>query len=136
MAELKTKPTSDSVISFLESVSHKKRREDGLKLFEIFKKVTKMEPVLWGDSIIGFGNYHYKYASGREGDWFITGFSPRKQNLSLYLMAGCHNYEELLEKLGKHKRGSGCVYVNKLEDIDIAILEKLIKESVKNKQEK
>jgi hypothetical protein len=94
------------------------------------KKITMEEPKMWGPSIVGFGNYHYKYESGREGDWFLTGFSPRKASLTLYIMAGFKEYDELLEKLGKHKTGSSCLYVNKLEDVDLKVLTQLIKQSV------
>ena len=95
------------------------------------KKITKEEPKMWGPSIIGFGSYHYKYASGREGDFFLTGFSPRKQSLTLYIISGFKRYDELMKKLGKHKTGSSCLYINKLEDIDMKVLKELITESVK-----
>jgi hypothetical protein len=129
MAELKTKPNSKDVTEFLESVEHEKRRQDSYEILELMKKVTGEEPKMWGDSIIGFGSYHYKYESGREGDWFITGFSPRKQNLSLYIMAGFDDYEELMNKLGKHKTGKSCLYINKLEDVNLEVLEELVKKS-------
>ena len=96
------------------------------------KQATKSEPVMWGDSIVGFGEYHYKYASGREGDWFLTGFSPRKQNLALYIMSGFSEYEALLSNLGKFKTGKSCLYVNKIEDIDLSTLKELIQRSVQH----
>jgi len=129
MAELKTKPNNGSVEEFLDSVENEKRREDSFKVLDLMKTVTGHEPKMWGDSIIGFGTYHYKYASGREGDWFLTGFSPRKQNLTLYIMAGFDEYEALLGKLGKYKIGKSCLYINKIEDIDIEVLKKLVKQS-------
>ena len=131
MAELKTKPNKVSVEKFLKSIKDEKKREDSFKVLELMKKITKEEPVMWGPSIVGFGKYHYKYASGREGDWFLTGFSPRKQNLTLYIMSGFKRYKELMKKLGKHKTGSSCLYINKLEDIDMKVLKELITESVK-----
>jgi len=96
------------------------------------KEVTGKEPEMWGDSIIGFGSYHYKYASGREGDWFVTGFSPRKQNLTLYIMGGFDNYDVLLGKLGKHKTGKSCLYINKLDDVDMDVLKTLVRASVEH----
>jgi len=136
MAELKTKPTSQSVEKFLKAIDDKQRREDCLTILKLMKQITKAKPKMWGTSIIGFGNYHYKSQSGREGDWFITGFSPRKQNLTLYLMAGFGNFGDLLKKLGKHKTGKGCLYINKLEDVDLPTLKKLIQESVKRMSKK
>lgn len=132
MAELKTKPTGQSVERFLKSISDKARREDCFTLLELMRQVTKAEPRMWGTSIVGFGSYHYKYRSGREGDWLLTGFSPRKQNLTLYIMAGFQGYGDLLKALGKHKTGKSCLYVNRLEDIDLPRLERLIRESVKH----
>lgn len=130
MAELKTKKTKASVEKYLNSVKNENKRQDSYTILKLMKQITKAEPKMWGTSIIGFGSYHYKYASGREGDWFVTGFSPRKQNLTLYIMAGISKYPELLKKLGKHKTGKGCLYINKLEDIDIRVLKELIRESV------
>lgn len=130
MAELKTKKNKASVDKFLQSVKDEKKREDSYKILKIMKQITKAEPVMWGTSIIGFGSYHYKYASGREGDWFLTGFSPRRQSLSLYIMSGFTKYQDLLKMLGKHKTGKGCLYINKIEDIDIKVLKDLIKQSV------
>lgn len=130
MAELKTKKNKASVDKFLQSVKDEKKREDSYKILKLMKQITKAEPVMWGTSIIGFGSYHYKYASGREGDWFLTGFSPRRQSLSLYIMSGFTKYQDLLKMLGKHKTGKGCLYINKIEDIDIKVLKDLIKQSV------
>jgi hypothetical protein len=132
MAELKTKINNADVEVFLNGIEDGKRREDCFAVLELMKKITKAEPKMWGASIVGFGNYHYKYESGREGDWFISGFSPRKQNLTLYIMSGFTRYDELLAKLGKHKTGKSCLYINKLEDIDLDVLAEMIETSVKN----
>jgi hypothetical protein len=129
MAELKTKKNDADVMEFLNAVEHDKRREDSFKALDLMKSITGEEPSMWGDSIVGFGSYHYKYASGREGDWFKAGFSPRKQALSLYLNACFGGREELVGKLGKVKQGAGCIYVKKLEDIDLGVLEQLIRQS-------
>ena len=132
MAELKTKPNDNSVEEFLDTVSDTKKRRDSFLVLDLMKKITKTEPKMWGSSMVGFGSYHYKYASGREGDWFLTGFSPRKQNLTLYIMAGFDRYDELMEKLGKHKTGKSCLYIKKIEDINVDVLEELIQKSVKH----
>ena len=132
MTELKTKPTKKSVENFLKKVEHPTKREDSLRILELMKEITQEKPVMWGDSIVGFGSYHYKYASGREGDWPLVGFSPRKQNLTLYIMSGFEKYEKLLENLGKFKTGKSCLYINKLKDVDIRILKELILESVEH----
>ena len=102
-----------------------------MKISEMMKKLTGADAKMWGDSIIGFGDYHYKYASGREGDWFLCGFSPRKRNISIYIMGYLENYEDILEKLGKYKHGKGCLYINKLEDIDENVLIELISTSIR-----
>lgn len=128
-SENKTKATNQSVEAFLNSVEHEQKRLDSFEILEMMKEITGHQPKMWGDSIIGFGDYHYKYASGREGDWFLVGFSPRKQNLTLYVMAGINQYPELLEKLGKHKTSKACLYINKLTDVDKTVLRKLIKQS-------
>ncbi len=130
MAELKTKKNEASVTKFLDSVKDEKKRQDSYAILKLMKQITKADPKMWGTSIIGFGSYHYKYASGREGDWFVTGFSPRKQSLTLYLMSGFSRFPDLLKKLGKFKTSKGCLYINKIEDIDIKILKELIKQSV------
>jgi len=129
-AELKTKQTEQSVAEFLGSVSDDKKRQASWKISELMQAATQAEPKMWGEGIIGFGQYHYKHASGREGDWFLTGFSPRKQNLTLYIMTGFDQYETLLGKLGKYKTGKACLYINKLEDIDLEVLKELIEKSV------
>ena len=132
MTEVKTKARRASVRKFLESVDNTKRREDSFAVLEIMKQITGEEPKMWGPSIVGFGTYHYKYASGREGDWMVTGFSPRKQALTLYIMAGFSRYDELMSKLGKYKTGKSCLYINKLEDVHLPTLKRLIRESVKH----
>jgi Domain of unknown function (DU1801) len=131
MPELKTKERKASVEKFLNGVKEKQKREDSFKILKLMKQITKTEPKMWGPSIIGFGKYHYKYASGREGDWFLTGFSPRKQSLTLYLMSDLNKYKDLFSKLGKHKTSKGCIYINKLEDVDMKVLKELITSSVK-----
>ena len=136
MSDLKTKPHDGDVEKFLNSVEHDKRREDSLAMLEVMKEVTGEPPRMWGPSIVGFGTYHYKYESGREGDWMLTGFSPRKQSLTLYIMSGFSHYEELLQKLGKHKTGKSCLYINKLEDVDLSALKEMIRESVKMMKKK
>ena len=129
MAEPKTRKNRSSVKRFLESVANDRRRRDAFTLLELFEEVTGEKPAMWGDSIVGFGTYHYKYASGREGDWPVTGFSPRKASLSVYLTCGTPPDPNLLGKLGKHRMGAGCLYINKLEDVDLDILRELIAES-------
>jgi uncharacterized protein DUF1801 len=129
MAELKTKVTRASIEKFIEGIKDEKKREDCYQLLKIMKKATRAEPKMWGTSIIGFGDYHYVYESGREGDWFVTGFSPRAQNLTLYMMGGFDG--ETLKKLGKYKTGKGCLYINKLEDVDLNVLNELITKSLK-----
>ena len=130
MAELKTKPTDESVEAFINRVEDPKKREDSFEIIKLMRKITGSEPKMWGGSIVGFGTYHYVYATGNSGDWPVVGFSPRKQNLTLYIKAGFSKYGELMEKLGKHKTGKSCLYVKKLSDIDIEVLETLIAESV------
>ena len=129
--ELKTQVNEASVEGFLNSVEDEQKRAECFEIFKMMKQVTKEEPKMWGASIVGFGSYHYKGASGREGDWFITGFSPRKQNLTLYLNHGFDVHEDLLKKLGKYKTGMGCLYVKKLDDVDKKVLRELVTESVK-----
>ena len=136
MAEQKTKPTEQSVESFLDNIDDEQVRDDCKTLVKLMKKVTGSAPKMWGPSIIGFGKYHYKYESGHEGDACLTGFSPRKQNISLYVMPGTDEHSDLLKKLGKHKASKGCLYIKKVEDIDLGILEKIIGQSVKSLQKK
>jgi hypothetical protein len=132
MAELKTQPNDGSVEAFLESVENQRRREDAFTVLGLMKRVTGEEPVMWGPSIIGFGTYHYKYESGREGDWFVAGFSPRKQSLTLYIMSGFSKHDELMGKLGKYKTGKSCLYINRLDDVDMKVLEELVRSSVEH----
>lgn len=130
MAELKTKATTQKATEFLNTIEPEGKRKDGIVLLGMFQKVTGKKAVMWGTSIVGFGMYHYKSEkSTQEGDWPLVGFSPRKQNLTLYIMAGNENSQELLKKLGKHKTSGGCLYINKLSDVDQAILPKLIEKS-------
>ncbi len=130
MAQLKTTPNTKSVTQFLNSIADETKRRDCKTLLGIMERITKHPPKMWGSSIVGFGSYHYKYASGREGDWFVTGFSPRKQNLTLYIMSGFRRYGGLLEKLGNYKTGKSCLYIKRLDDVDRKVLEQLIAESV------
>ena len=129
MAELKTKPTDQSAVAFLNSLADENKRRDAFTILDLMRKISQAEPKMWGASIIGFGDYHYKYASGREGDWFRIGFSPRKQDLTLYLMQGFAQYGDLLAKLGKFKTGKGCLYIRRLSDVDLPTLEELIRKS-------
>ena len=131
MAELKTKANEASVKDFINKQQDKSTREDCFKLISLMKEITKMKPKMWGPSIVGFGSYHYKYESGREGDMPLTGFSPRKQALTIYLMIGFNMKSELMQKLGKYKTAKSCLYLKRLEDVDIKVLKKLITESVK-----
>jgi hypothetical protein len=128
--ELKTKETEQSVEAFLNSIEDEKKRQDSFVILDLMKQVTGLEPKMWGSSMVGFGRYHYKYASGHEGDAYLTGFSPRKQNLTIYIMPGFEHYDELMQKLGKYKTGKSCLYVNKIENIDLEILKELVKQSV------
>ena len=130
MAELKTKQTKESVEKFLNNLADDQRRKDCFRLLEIMKAATKAEPAMWGTSIVGFGRYQYAYKSGRELEWFLTGFSPRKQDLTLYIMGGVERYPSLMKKLGKHKMGKSCLYIKKLEDVDLTTLKQLIKQSL------
>jgi hypothetical protein len=130
MAELKTKPNDQSVDDFLQAVPDERKRRDSYVILEMMKRATGAQPRMWGGSMVGFGTRHYRYASGRQGDWFVTGFSPRKQNLTLYLAYALDRYEALLKKLGKHKTGKGCLYINKLDDVDMSVLEELIAQTV------
>lgn len=129
MAELKTKQNDGDVDRFLKSVTDEQKRGDSFRLLKLMESVTKQKATMWGKNIVGFGSYHYKYKSGREGDWFLTGFSPRKQNLTVYINPGLEPFGGLLEKLGKYKTGVGCLYIKKLVDIDMNVLEELIRQS-------
>ena len=130
MADLKTAPNEQSVETFIDSVEPEWKRDDAREILSLIGRITGEDPVMWGDSIVGFGNYHYKYESGREGDWFLAGFSPRKQSTTIYMMGGFDGQDEMLEKLGKHKKSVGCLYIKKLADVDMSTLEKMIKKSV------
>ena len=130
MSKLKTQKTDASVEEFLNSVTNEKKRVDSFAILDLMREVTGEEPSMWGTSIVGFGSYLYKYASGREGEWPLTGFSPRKQNLTLYIMSGFDSYDDLLADLGKYKTGKSCLYINKLEDVDLDVLRELVDKSV------
>ncbi|MDX1569723.1 MAG: DUF1801 domain-containing protein [Xanthomonadales bacterium] len=130
MTEAKTRPTDSDVQAFLESVADEHRRNDAKQVCELMGEVSGEAPRMWGSSIVGFGRYHYRYESGREGDWFLTGFSPRKQALTLYVMGGFPRHEELMKQLGKYKTGKSCLYVKRLSDVDMAVLRQLIRDSV------
>ena len=130
-AELKTKVNDASVTKFLDSVIDDQKRNDCLEILKMMKQITKEEPKMWGSSIVGFGSYHYKGKSGREGEWMLTGFSPRKQNLTLYLMGGFDTHAALLGKLGKFKTSMGCLYIKTLDDVDRKVLKELVQASVK-----
>jgi len=131
MAEQKTKPTNESVEDFLNRIPEAERREDCFAVAKIMEEITGERPVMWGPSIVGFGSYRYKYASGREGDWPIAGFSPRKKDLTVYLMMGFEKHTELMEKLGKYSHAKSCLYIKRLSDIHLPTLKKLIKTSIK-----
>lgn len=136
MSDLKTKKNDKDIVEFLNSVENPKKRADSLALFELFKEVTDEEPSMWGDNIVGFGEYHYKYESKREGDWMLSAFSPRKSYISVYIMPGFKNYSEILSRLGKHKVSKGsCLYINKLADVDTQVLKELITTSIKDMKE-
>ena len=130
MATPKTTVNDASVKDFINKVEDDTKRQDSLALLKLFSKVTGEKPKMWGSSIIGFGSYHYKSERSRqEGDWMLTGFSPRKQSLTLYVMPGFDAYQDLLSDLGKHKTSVGCLYINRLADVDVTVLEKLITRS-------
>jgi len=135
MAELKTVATKLSVDKFLNGIKDEKKRADCFEILKLMEKATKSKAKMWGTSIVGFGDQHLVYESGREVDWFVTGFSPRKQNLTLYLTGGLNQFGDLLKKLGKHSTGKGCLYINKLEDVDTKVLKELIAKSAKMARE-
>ena len=132
-ADVKTKKNEASVESFLNTIKDEEVRRDCFEIAQMMKKASKEEPKMWGSSIIGFGEYHYKYESGREGDTMKIGFSPRKQNITLYILLGANSETPLLKKLGKHTRGKGCLYIKKLADVDKKVLQELINESANRK---
>jgi len=131
MYELKTKQTDDNVTKFLNTVEDEVKRKDCFDIIEMMKEAAGEPPKMWGTSIIGFGKYHYKYDSGHEGDMCVMGLSPRKQNIALYIPGGIHKYDDLLEKLGKHKTGKGCLYINNLQKVNVGVLREIINKSMK-----
>lgn len=135
MAENKTKPTKVSVTDFINSIDDSQKRADARKVAAMMRRATGKRAKMWGASIVGYGTYHYKYDSGREGDFMITGFSPRKQALTVYILAGFRNYGTLMKKLGKHETGKSCLYIKRLSDVDEKVLERLINKSVKYMRE-
>jgi hypothetical protein len=136
MAENKTKPTKSSVTAFLNKIKEKQLREDCFAIADTMQKVSKSEPVMWGSAIVGFGSYHYVYESGREGDSILIGFSPRKQNITIYLMGGLTAVEDELPMLGKHKTGGGCLYIKSLSDVNVTVLKKVFTKAFKEAQRK
>jgi hypothetical protein len=132
MADLKTKQTDQSVKAFLDKVPEDRKRNDSWEIVSLMEKVTGEKPKMWGEAIVGFGVYKYKYASGRTGEMPLVGFSPRKQNMTLYIMAGFDDYDRILERLGKYKTGKACLYINKLADVDEGALEDLVRASVEH----
>ena len=135
MADNKTVKTDASAADFIAGVENKRRREDGAALLEMMREITGLEPDMWGPSIVGFGDVHYKYESGREGDMFLIGFSPRKRSLSLYVLGDFAERDALLERLGKHRKGVSCLYVNKLADVDMDVLRELARRSYESAKE-
>ena len=136
MTDVKTRRNSASVTAFLNALDDPRQRADARKLSAMMRAATGARPKMWGSSIVGFGSYHYKYASGREGDWPLVGYSPRKQNLSVYVMPGFESFDALLERLGKFKTGKSCLYIKRLADVDEQILDRLVRESVAYMREK
>jgi len=132
ISDLKPKQNEKSVDDFINKIEDPKKQEASKRILEILKDISRKKAEMWGDSIIGFGKYHYKYATGREGDWMRIGFSPRKQYLTLYIIDGFDKHTKLLEKLGKYKTGKSCLYIKKLQDIDINILKELLEKSLQN----
>lgn len=130
MSELKTRPTRASVARFIGSIEDERQRKDAKRIDQIMRSVTGSNPVLWGSSLVGYGRYDYRYASGREGSWFLTGFSPRKRNLVIYVMSGFSTEPALMRRLGRHKTGRSCLYLRKLDDVDLDVLTELVRRSV------
>ena len=131
-SEAKTKPTEISPVEFISAVEHPTRRADAVTLDTLFRKITGWEPVMWGPTLIGYGSYHYVYDSGREGDALATGFSPRKANQVLYIMPGYLEMGDLLARLGKHRKGKACLYINKLADVDLGVVEEIIRRGLED----
>jgi hypothetical protein len=134
MSSNKTKPTDASVEEFINSIEDERKRRDSTELLQLMKEVTEEDPVMWGSSIVGFGSYHYRYGSGREGSWFTVGFSPRKNALTVYVSPGLDEFREELEDLGKYRRGKGCLYIKRLGDVDLVRLRKIIAKSSRYRQ--
>ncbi len=130
MSDLKTRKTGASVRAFIDAIDDEQKRKDANELLRLMRKITGKRGAMWGDSIIGFGEYHYSYKSGREGDWPVTGFSPRKQNISIYIMPGFSKYKKQLARLGKHRHSVSCLYIKRLADVDIDILQEVVRDSV------
>lgn len=130
MSQNKTRPTAGDVQSFIDSVADESKRNDSETLIDLMGEITGEPAVMWGPSIVGFGKYHYRYESGREGDMFVTGFSPRKQAMTVYVVDGFEHYPKLMEQLGKHKTGKSCLYIKRLSDVDETTLRELIERSV------
>ncbi|MGB5691872.1 MAG: DUF1801 domain-containing protein [Flavobacteriaceae bacterium] len=136
MTTNKTIPTGKSVTEFLEGIVPSEKKADAFLLLEMMESITGEKPTMWGPSIIGFGSYHYRYDSGREGDMLLTGFSPRTQDFSLYVGAGAEHNKELLQRLGKHRTGKSCLYIKRLSDVDLEVLKEIIKTSYVHYKEK
>ena len=136
MAQNKTRPTQSSVTAFLNGIDDAQQKKDAKKIAAMMREATGKRAKMWGSSIVGFGEYHYKYASGREGDFMIVGFSPRKTSLSLYIMPGFSGYKDELAKLGKYKTGKSCLYIKRLDDVDEKVLKRLIQKSVREMKKK
>lgn len=135
MARLKTRKTTRSVKAFIDGIADDARRKDCRVVMKIMRAATGRPPAMWGPSIVGYGSYRYVYDSGRAGDWFLTGFSPRKQALTLYLMTGCGRHVALMNELGKYRTGKACLYIKTLADVDLAVLEELVTRSVEHVRE-
>ena len=132
MSELKTQRTGQSVDEFLLAIPDEQKRRDCVTLIDLMREATGSEPVVWSSGIVGFGTYRYRYASGQSGEWFLTGFAPRKQNVTLYIMAGFEQYDDLMQRLGTYKTGKACLYIKRLADVDLAVLKQLVVESARH----
>jgi hypothetical protein len=130
MAEPKTRPTGASVAAYIEAITDKTMRADAVSLADMMRRVTGTEPEMWGEGMVGFGRYRYRYASGRQGEWFLTGFAARTRELTVYVTAGFDLYDDLLTRLGRHRTGKSCLYVKRLADVDLTVLEELLEASV------
>ena len=132
MSELKTQQTNQSVDEFLLTIPDEQKRRDCATLLELMQEATGSKPVMWSSGIVGFGTYRYRYANGRSGEWLLTGFAPRKQNITLYIMAGFEQYNDLMQRLGTYKTGKSCLYIKRLADVDVAVLKQLVVESARH----